>query len=71
MAVHSATAHAQDSANMLLVEKIAVVRGNDGETLGIVSVEDILEELVGEIYDEDDKPAESEHISLVGAGVQL
>ena len=34
--------------------QLAVVRGADGETLGVVSVEDILEELVGEIYDEDD-----------------
>ena len=34
---------------------IAIVRDNDGRVLGILTVEDILEELVGEIYDEDDE----------------
>lgn len=34
---------------------LAVVRSDEGEVLGIITVEDILEELVGEIYDEDDK----------------
>ena len=33
---------------------LAIVKSVEGEVLGILTVEDILEELVGEIYDEDD-----------------
>ncbi len=33
---------------------IAIVRGKKNEVLGLVTVEDFLEELVGEIFDEDD-----------------
>lgn len=33
---------------------LAIIKDSDGKILGIITVEDILEELVGEIYDEDD-----------------
>ncbi len=39
---------------------LAVVKSDAGEILGILTVEDILEELVGEIYDEDDIGGDSD-----------
>lgn len=39
---------------------LAIVKDSDGTILGILTIEDILEELVGEIYDEDDIGGETD-----------
>ena len=39
---------------------IAIVSGEYGEVLGLVTMEDALEELVGEIYDEHDNPGDND-----------
>lgn len=40
---------------------LAIVLGNKGKTIGIITMEDILEELVGEIYDEEDAKGGEAH----------
>ena len=69
------TADADVRCNVLLTamlrtrRHLAVVRGADGRTLGIVTLEDLLEELVGEIRDEHDEPdaAESTRVAAIPA----
>lgn len=36
---------------------LAIVRGGSGETLGLVTLEDLVEEFVGDIHDEHDEPS--------------
>jgi putative hemolysin len=38
-------------------QHLAIVRGDQGQTMGLVTLEDLLEELVGDIRDEHDEPA--------------
>lgn len=35
---------------------MALVRGDEGKVLGLITLEDIMEEIVGEIEDEHDQP---------------
>jgi CBS domain containing-hemolysin-like protein len=41
--------------------QLAIVRDNNHKTLGVLTVEDILEELVGEIQDEEDTEGTVKH----------
>jgi CBS domain containing-hemolysin-like protein len=57
-------------------EHIAIVRGKDGKTLGLVTLEDVIEELVGELEDEFDRlPRLFHQLSggtwMVGGGVPV
>ena len=70
------SAKIDDLLNMMSKKKmnVAVVTDNYGGTLGIVTVEDILEELVGEIWDEDDSAVENiaeitDHVYSVDANL--
>jgi putative hemolysin len=50
---------------------MAIVRAPDGKTLGLITLEDILEEIVGDIEDEHDRPGARRLLARLRAGERL
>ncbi|MDP6977751.1 MAG: CNNM domain-containing protein [Myxococcota bacterium] len=69
---------AADALNTLIRERIhlAIVKGDGGRTTGLVTLEDVVEELLGDIRDEFDRLPRHFHVRgekrwLVGGGIRM